>query len=232
MILLPGRSASWSAGGGTTFADVVSALSGSTDAGAWDYTQDVYQSSGGSAAGNGDLVGSWLDGINGYDFAEATNPRKPTLTSDGISFNGSDERLICTGFTMSGLTNHVVMMRLETSDTEGVIFSDSGSSNYVGAFEDGSSSTALTQNFGSMTITVDGSSAGSTRDSLHAALSTGSPVVFRGTGMDASAQSGFRMCNFPSPDTFSIAGVVSRFLICSDSDYTSNQSTIDGWMGL
>lgn len=217
------------AAGGDPFADVVSALSGVTSGDVWDSGFDVYQSSGGSASSVSDPVGSWLGGVNGYEFLQSSPSAKPSLAADGVSYDGVNDRLSTTDWSLTGLTDYTFLIRVKTTDTAAALLSQAaGIGVALGILESGQSSSCVF-NAGSPTLTVDGSSFGSTRDDLYTAISDGSFHVFKATGADVSAWTGFAT-DFNSP--LKLAGTVDKMFLFPTSNYTSNQSTIDTWIGL
>jgi len=103
--------------------------------------------------------------------------------------DGADDNMLTPD--LSSLTDAMVIMVQESSDTDGAIWHGAGGlsagGGYAGLADDGSVSALIDANLGTPSYFADGTpQTYADRDAVHASLHTGSPVICSITGLDLS----------------------------------------------
>ena len=125
------------------------------------------------------------------------------------------------------MSAHTVLVNLETSAANGVIFENNTSSSvFVGAWSNGSSA-GVSLGSGTPTISIDGATK-STRDTLHDALAVGSPKVVKITGVSVAGYSALSFFSFNG--AFQYNGLCRGIIMMPDATYTANSAIFDAWI--
>ena len=138
-------------------------------------------------------------------------------------YDGGDDRVLTEAFAAGTLpSDATVAANIRSLDGEVILLADSGATlRYLGCWDVGSSSTALTHNAGAPAIRIDGAPfTGTTRNDLSVALSDGDwhTIVFAGANL--ASWTSFGISNYPDAN-FRFAGGINAVAIAAGSDATT-----------